>query len=130
MEQSRLELDVGPELSGVWLASKEQMLSASKTATAKRLSARFSSETLERLVDAQSFAVVVPFRTNHPLGPDRSYRCLVSIKRAGRNERVSTLMDFIAEDILTLQRPTDAQLHAIVRGLIEAQEQVNLDSLV
>lgn len=121
---------VPESIKGVWMASKDQIRDSNEEAIQKGWGAKFPREVIETVIDADAVNLVVPFRVNHPLVPsDRSYRCLLSVKRAGRNERVSTFMDFSLETIVKLHRPTESRLHAIVKALVEAQQQVDLGQL-
>jgi hypothetical protein len=119
------------DVAGVWLASFDQILTANETAKDRAWGARFARETIERVIDARAVNLVVPLLINDPLSSEgRSYRCLISFKRMGRNERRSTLMDFSDAAVRALARPSEARLHLIVRGLIEADTQVDLNTLL
>jgi hypothetical protein len=109
------------DIFGAWIATKEQILKVNRKVH------QHNQEKLNRITQDAAHHLVVPMLTNSSLSGEKSYRCKLLLKVANRNTRISLLMDFSRQEIESLYRPTERELHGIISSITELHYPIHLD---
>jgi len=115
------------EIFGAWMATKDDILAMNRTAIMNEWGGSFEEESLERILDESAHHLLVPLLVNHPKNSNQNnYRCLLWLKVASENTRISAMMDCGISDIRSLERPPERGLHSIIVMLLECCQLLNL----